>query len=112
MGEDFAERSALVLGILAVGGMCNAMARPAITALQGTGKPHIPLILQSAELILYIPSAYFLIKSFGITGAAGAWCLRVAVDALLLHIAACMHLGERPSTYWKLMKVVWLPRLP
>jgi O-antigen/teichoic acid export membrane protein len=109
MGADFAERSALVLGILAVGGMFNAIARPAITALQGIGKPHIPLILQSAELILYIPSAYFLIKSFGITGAAGAWCLRVSVDALLLHMASSVELGESASVYWNMAKVVALP---
>jgi O-antigen/teichoic acid export membrane protein len=109
MGAEFADRSALVLGILAVGGMLNAMARPAVTALQGVGKPHIPLVLQCGELVLYIPSAYFLIKGFGMTGAAWAWCLRASVDALLLHIASCVELGERPSVYWKLLKVVILP---
>jgi O-antigen/teichoic acid export membrane protein len=109
MGAEFAERSALVLGILAVGGMLNAMARPAVTALQAVGKPHIPLVLQCVELALYVPTAYFLIKGFGMTGAAWAWCLRVSVDALLLHIASCLELGERPCVYWKLLKAVAFP---
>ncbi len=109
MGADFAEKSAPVLGILAIGGMFNAMARPAVTALQGLGKPHIPLTLQCFELVLYVPSAYFLIKGFGLTGAAGAWCIRVVVDALLLHTASCLTLGERPSSYWELLRVVCFP---
>ncbi|HSB82308.1 MAG TPA: oligosaccharide flippase family protein, partial [Candidatus Methylomirabilis sp.] len=109
MGAEFAERSALVLGILAAGGLLNAMARPAVTALQGIGKPHIPLVLQCIELALYVPSAYYLILGFGMTGAAGAWCLRVMVDALLLHVASCLELGESARIYWTLSKVVALP---
>ncbi len=109
MGADFAERSALVLAILAIGGMFNAMARPAVTALQAVGKPHIPLVFHCVELVLYIPSAYFCIRSFGMTGAAAAWSLRVSVDALLLHIASCLELGEKLSVYWTLVRVIALP---
>ena len=109
MGAEFAERSALVLGILAIGGLFNAMARPAVTALQGVGKPQIPLVLQCVELVLYIPSAYFLIRGFGMTGAAGAWCLRVSIDAILLHLASGVELDVRPSLYWNLLKAAGVP---
>ncbi|HSB67770.1 MAG TPA: flippase [Candidatus Methylomirabilis sp.] len=109
MGAEFADRSAPVLGILAVGGLFNAMARPAITALQGVGKPHIPLLLQGVELLLYIPSAYALIRGFGMIGAAAAWSGRVMVDACLLHLASCLELGEGPRIYWKLLKVAGPP---
>jgi O-antigen/teichoic acid export membrane protein len=109
MGAEFARQSSSVLAILAVGGLFNAIARPAVTALQGIGKPHIPLIFQCAELVLYIPTAYLLIKSFGMSGAAGAWCLRVIIDALLLHIASSRALGERMASYWRLLRTVSPP---
>ena len=109
MGTEFAENSAIVLGVLAVGGLFNAMARPAVTALQGLGRPQIPLLLHCIELVLYVPLAYFLIRAFGLAGTAWAWCLRVVADALLLHIASCLALGERPSSYWELLRVVCFP---
>jgi O-antigen/teichoic acid export membrane protein len=40
------------------------------------------------ELPVYIIVAWILINNFGIIGAAGAWTLRVAIDALLLFWAA------------------------
>ena len=104
MGDEFAAQSAGVLSILALGGMFNAMARPAITALQGIGKPHVPVLLHATELVWYLPLVYILVKSFGITGAAWAWCLRVLVDTSLLHAASCMELQERPGAYVRLLK--------
>ena len=109
MGVEFADRSAPVLGILAIGGLFNAMARPAITALQGVGKPHIPLVLQIVELVLYLPSAYFLIRGYGMIGAAEAWSGRVIVDALLLHVASCLELRETAIVYRRLLKAMALP---
>jgi len=104
MGEEFAAQSAGVLGILALGGLFNAMGRPAITALQGIGKPHIPVLLHVVELVWYLPLVYVLVRHFGITGAAWAWCLRVFVDTSLLHVASCRQLEERPTAYVRLLK--------
>lgn len=109
MGAEFAYRSGTVLGILALGGLFNAMARPAVTALQGVGKPHLPLLIQCVELVLYVPSAYWLVRSFGMLGAAEAWCGRVILDALLLHVVSCRELGESMGVYWKLAKSVGAP---
>ena len=39
------------------------------------------------ELPVYIGIAWILVGKFGIAGAAGAWTLRVALDALLLFAA-------------------------
>jgi O-antigen/teichoic acid export membrane protein len=111
MGEEFAAQSAGVLGILALGGLFNAMARPAITALQGIGKPHIPVLLHATELVWYLPLVYVLVKAFGITGAAWAWCLRVLVDTSLLHVASCMELEERAGAYVRLLKAAAGPMI-
>jgi O-antigen/teichoic acid export membrane protein len=109
MGEQFAVHSAGALEILALGGMFNAMARPAITALQGIGKPHIPVILQVTELAWYLPLVYLLVKHLGITGAAWAWSLRVLIDAVLLHVASCAELGERLGSYVRLLRTSFVP---
>lgn len=88
IGGDFADRSAGILTILVLAGFVNSTAWPSLTALQGLGRPYIPAIFHAAELILYVPAAYLLILRWGGMGAAWAWFIRIAVDALLLHMAS------------------------
>jgi O-antigen/teichoic acid export membrane protein len=109
LGEEFASRSASVLPILAAGGLLNAAARPAVTALQGIGKPHIPVALHLAESAIYVPFAYQMVQAFGMTGAAWAWCVRVAVDAVALHVASASVLGERGRSYGAMLRSAALP---
>jgi len=100
MGADFAAKSASVLAILAAGGLVNAAARPAITALQGMGRPDLPFYFHLSETILYVPAVWVLTKKWGINGAACAWTLRVALDSLLLHIAAARLTGTNAALYF------------
>lgn len=89
VGRDFAEQSTGVLIVLCIAGMINALAYPSMAALQGMGRPQLPAFFHVAELLVYIPAAYFLIRDYGIQGAAYAWLFRVLLDTLLLHGAAC-----------------------
>ena len=89
MGNDFAEKSTLILIILGFAGLINAVAYPSITCLQAMGKPHLPATFHVIEIFLYIPAGYFLIKTYGGIGAAFAWFLRVLVDTVLLQWASC-----------------------
>jgi len=84
LGINFAENSYRVLQFLAIGVFINCMAQVPFSFLQGTGKPDVTSKLHVAELVFYIPALWFLIKSFGITGAAIAWSVRVAIDTALL----------------------------
>ncbi len=93
IGADFAERSTRILIILGFAGFVNSMAGPSIVALQGMEKPHIPALFHVIELAFYVPLSFLLIRRYGGTGAAAAWCLRVAVDTLLLHKASCSLFG-------------------
>jgi hypothetical protein len=45
------------------------------------------------ETVIYIPVCYGLICTYGLTGAATAWFLRVLLDMLLLQAASCRCLG-------------------
>jgi len=84
LGINFAENSYRVLQFLAIGVFINCMAQVPFSFLQGTGKPDVTSKLHVAELVFYIPALWFLIKSFGITGAAIAWSVRIAIDTALL----------------------------
>jgi O-antigen/teichoic acid export membrane protein len=88
LGADFALESTMALQILAVGVLINSLANTPFTLLQGVGRPDLPAKFHLIELPVYIGVAWILVSHYGISGAACAWTLRVAVDALLLFAAA------------------------
>lgn len=112
VGESFAEQSTDILIILGIAGMANAAAYPSITGLQGMGKPQWPAVFHVLETVFYIPAGYVLIRDFGGMGAAMAWLLRILLDTLLLHGAACRLFGESLIRwYGKLMYRILPPVL-
>lgn len=84
LGADFARESTAAMQILALGVLINSLAQTPFAFLQGVGRPDLPAKFHLIQLPLYIAAAWMLVSGFGITGAAGAWTLRVALDALLL----------------------------
>lgn len=88
LGPDFASKSAIVLQVLAVGVLFNSLAQVPFAFLQGVGRPDLTAKLNAVETPLYFGLAIWLIRSYGIDGAALAWTLRVAVDAGALFILA------------------------
>jgi hypothetical protein len=44
-------------------------------------------------------SAFWLVKGYGLPGAAWAWSIRVALDAILLHAASAAALGQPAASY-------------
>lgn len=88
LGEEFAAQGAPVLQILALGVLVNSLAQIPYALLHGAGRPDLPAKFHLAQLPFYAGVAWVLIGHFGIAGAAAAWTVRVAVDALLLFLAA------------------------
>jgi O-antigen/teichoic acid export membrane protein len=84
LGASFAEHSFRVLMWLSVGIIINGVAHVPMTVVQGGNRPDIAAKLHLLELSLYGVTCWFLIKQFGIEGAAVAWVLRVTLDAVLL----------------------------
>jgi len=87
LGADFALESTVALQILAIGVLINSLGQTPFALLQGVGRPDLPAKFHLIELPVYIGVAWILVSNFGIAGAAGAWTLRVALDALLLFAA-------------------------
>ncbi len=85
LGSEFVSTSLNVLKLLAIGCLANALARPAFTVLQGTGRPDLVALTYLVELVPYLLFLWFATSRYGITGTAFAWTLRVVVDTLILN---------------------------
>ena len=87
LGPDFADQSTLALQILAVGMLISSVALVPFSLLQGTGRPDLTGKFNLLEFVFHGGSCWFLVKHFGISGAALAWALRSLLDAILMFSA-------------------------
>jgi O-antigen/teichoic acid export membrane protein len=84
LGADFANRSAGVLQILAIGVFINCFAQIAFALVQGVGRADLAARANLAEVPFYLGLVWWLVESRGLEGAALAWTARVAVDAVIM----------------------------
>jgi O-antigen/teichoic acid export membrane protein len=84
LGPEFAQHSFRVLQWLAVGVFVNSLAQVPFAFLQSVGRPDLTAKLHLIELPIYLSLLWWLISARGIEGAAIAWTVRVALDALCL----------------------------
>lgn len=94
MGQAYAAQASLALRILAVGVFANALAQPPFVTLYAVDRPDLPAKFHVAELIVHIPLTIFLIRHFGIAGAAAAWTTRASLDLCLLLVASARCTGS------------------
>ncbi len=100
LGPVFATESYRALQILSVGVLINSVAHAPYVFLQAMGRPDLTAKFHLFELPIYVVGAFWLVREFGVVGAALAWTCRVALDAALLLVAA-VRLG-RPQGVRKL----------
>jgi O-antigen/teichoic acid export membrane protein len=84
LGKAFAQKSAPILQLLAIGVFLNSLARMPFDLIQSLGRPDLTARLHLLELILYVPALWWMIGAYGILGAAIAWVGRIFLDTLLL----------------------------
>ncbi len=84
MGPAFAGMSATVLSILLIGFVFNSLAQVPFASIQSRGYAKITAYIHLVELVPYLVMLFYLIKSYGIIGAASAWTIRMTVDYILL----------------------------
>ena len=85
LGAEFADKSAKVVTILAFGILFNSLAQVPYAYIQASGDARSTALIHLLELILYIPTLFYLVQMEGIAGAAFAWMLRALIDLVLLH---------------------------
>lgn len=88
ISPEFGEQSGGVARILLLGGWINGLAFVPYALLQGQGRPDLTAKFHMLEFVPYVLLLWVLSAQWGLTGAAVAWSVRVAADALLLAAAA------------------------
>ena len=88
IGADFASVAAPVAEILFLGAWINGLAFVPYFLLQSQGRPDVTGKLHAAEVLPFVGVLWGLTSAFGIAGAAAAWSLRCAADAVCLFWAA------------------------
>jgi O-antigen/teichoic acid export membrane protein len=84
LGPNFAAKSARVLQWLAAGVLINSLAQIPFAMVQGAGRPDLTAKLHIIELPFYFLALWYLIRGYGVDGAAMAWTLRAAIDVVAL----------------------------
>jgi O-antigen/teichoic acid export membrane protein len=85
MGLQFAQNSTHVAEILMVGVLVNAMARIPFSFVQSAGYANWTAMTHLIELPFYIAALWWLLKLYGIAGAAYAWTGRVCIDTIVFY---------------------------
>ncbi len=90
LGPEYADQSAQVMQLLAIGVLINSYARIPAAVVNAAGYPHLIAKLHLTELPLYLLALYFFAQTWGIAGVAAAWVLRVVLDTLVICGFACL----------------------
>lgn len=98
VGPTFARESTRVLQWLTVGVVVNALAWVPVAVIQAAGRSDIPAKVHLAEVPCYLLALWWLVTAFGVEGAAMAWLLRAALDAVVMFSLAVRFLPVKVST--------------
>ena len=97
LGTEFAENGFTILQWLTVGVFVNSLARVPFALIQGAGRPDIIAIAHLLELPLYLVLLWWLLKVYGIEGAAAAWTIRIIIDTVIFNLVTARLLaGSMP----------------
>lgn len=88
INEEFSANGYRVAQLLAIGVFINCFGHLSQALIQAYGRPDLTAKLHVAELLVYIPYLWWLIRAYGINGAAMAWVIRVLISTVALHIIA------------------------
>src|SRR5205807_258109 len=94
LGPAFADHSYFVLQMIALGVFINSLAYMPSALIQATGRPDLTAGLHVLQVVPYVVGLLFAIQHWGIDGAAVVWCLRAALDAVLLFALAAWLLRQ------------------
>jgi O-antigen/teichoic acid export membrane protein len=97
LGEEVALAASTATRILAVGVLFNALAFVPSNFLSALGRPDLNAKFHLIELVIQIPLAWWFVSHYGIAGAATAWSVRVALDAMLLFWACDREISRRQA---------------
>lgn len=94
ISPEFADHSAVLLQVFAIGILINCLAHVPFTLIQSAGAPRLTALAHLIELPFFLAALWWLTSTHGALGAAIAWLLRMVVDTLLMFALCCPLLGR------------------
>jgi O-antigen/teichoic acid export membrane protein len=88
ISSEFAHNALPIVLVLTLGIWLNSIALVPYTLMHAHGNPRLTALFHILELAIYIMVLWWLTTKLGLLGAALAWVVRVALDLLLLNVAA------------------------
>lgn len=88
LGAKMSVDSLAIADVLLLGLWANSLAKIPYANLHAQGQPQRVTMIHLAESVPHLAILYIAMKAFGVVGAAMAWSIRCAVDALALAAAA------------------------
>jgi len=88
LGDDFMVLSAPVMRLLATGIFIYCLTYIPFSFLQGIGRPDITARIHIIEFPLFVALAIFMIRDYGIQGAAFAWLVRAILELVVMLLYA------------------------
>ena len=113
-GEQFGAESTPIFHILLAGLILNVPAYLPASLLMASGRTDLLAKLYVGELVPYVFLVVFLTWQYGARGAAAAWTLRIAIDAVLIFAIAgrANRLHVTPSVFYPIFKSALILLVP
>ncbi|MBC7490410.1 MAG: oligosaccharide flippase family protein, partial [Glaciimonas sp.] len=102
INPGFADHSATLLQIFAIGILINCLAHVPFTLIQSAGAARLTALAHLVELPFFIAALWWLTLTYGALGAAVAWLLRMVLDTLLMFVLCNPLLGRSVKTFLNL----------
>jgi peptidoglycan biosynthesis protein MviN/MurJ (putative lipid II flippase) len=94
LGPVFAQTAGRALRILSIGVFLTGLAHLPMALLYGSARPDLPAKINLFQVAVHIPLTIFLVRGWGITGAAIAWSIRCSEDLILYTWASWRAVGR------------------
>lgn len=113
-GQQFGAESTPIFHILLAGLILNVPAYLPASLLMASGRTDLLAKLYVGELVPYVFLVFFLTWQYGARGAAAAWTLRIAIDAVLIFSIAgrANRLHAKLSVFYPIFQSALILLLP
>ncbi len=91
IGEEFSQRSSVILQVFSIGIFINCLAHIPFTFMQSANAPRLIALIHCIQLPFFLLFVWWMTTSYGLIGAAVAWLVRMCIDSSLMYGACWSH---------------------
>lgn len=102
LGSEFAENSAMVMRVLAIGVFINTISFVPFNLIQSCGRADRTALVHVLQVPMYLVLLWMLVGEWGILGAAVSWALRASSDTAVFMLMASRMVKEVSGAFRRL----------